>query len=559
MDVEHFQNFYHRKQYRGGFPYTKSNSILSNNDDLPVMKTPFVKPNFSNGDFMMTPTLQLKQTSFAQAIVSKPNWYKKIKDEKIKEKWCKEASDFITEKMMNYTFDELDYHVKKSENENYGCVIVSPIYSVYQADELIDDKLALNFKQHALILENIPKEQLDWHPGSDNQVLDLVHPSLYPLLYGKSLVSEKEPIKQKEIPMFKWIGTGHENEIIFEKSEFSSKDYQWLPSDIEITKEGKVNFLSYINNLHPYEHKQLYGDISKIFERFVPLFERVIEESPFSPLDILNINMYTLYKDVPKFDGSYNDDASYNQWYHKRKPAIVDFDVTFEPRKLPKVSLKERNLQVIVKMANIHLTPENPKYKGGVWHVEGMKNEDIVATGIYYYDCDNISSSELHFRKSVQSPEYEQDDHKGVDYVYNLHDSEPLVQEIGYISSIEGRCIAFPNIYQHKVFPFELLDKNRSGHRKILVFFLVNPRNKVISTSTVLPQQKDWFLKSLLEYHSFGFIPKELVSLICDFMPFPITLEETKEDRLKLMKERKFVQSQVDVLHYLRNFSLCEH
>lgn len=31
-----------------------------------------------------------------------------------------------------------------------------------------------------------------------------------------------------------------------------------------------------------------------------------------------------------------------------------------------------RGLQVIVKLANIHLTPEKPEYEGGTWHVEGQ-------------------------------------------------------------------------------------------------------------------------------------------------------------------------------------------
>lgn len=32
----------------------------------------------------------------------------------------------------------------------------------------------------------------------------------------------------------------------------------------------------------------------------------------------------------------------------------------------------ERGLQVIVKLANIELTPEKPEYEGGKWHVEGQ-------------------------------------------------------------------------------------------------------------------------------------------------------------------------------------------
>ena len=31
-----------------------------------------------------------------------------------------------------------------------------------------------------------------------------------------------------------------------------------------------------------------------------------------------------------------------------------------------------RGLQIIVKLANIELTPEKPNYEGGTWHVEGQ-------------------------------------------------------------------------------------------------------------------------------------------------------------------------------------------
>jgi hypothetical protein len=35
------------------------------------------------------------------------------------------------------------------------------------------------------------------------------------------------------------------------------------------------------------------------------------------------------------------------------------------------VNLAGSKIQVIVKLANIVLTPERPKYPGGSWHVEG--------------------------------------------------------------------------------------------------------------------------------------------------------------------------------------------
>ena len=68
------------------------------------------------------------------------------------------------------------------------------------------------------------------------------------------------------------------------------------------------------------------------------------------------------------------------------------------------------NLKVIVKLANIELTPENPSYAGGSWHVEGGINEDIIATVLYYYDVENITESRLSFRTGFDDPNYEQGD-----------------------------------------------------------------------------------------------------------------------------------------------------
>ena len=78
-----------------------------------------------------------------------------------------------------------------------------------------------------------------------------------------------------------------------------------------------------------------------------------------------------------------------------------------------------------------------------------------------------------------------------------LHDEEPLNQHLGAVSTLAGRCIGFPNVLQHKVSGFELADPLKPGHRKILVLFLVDPCKRVLSTSSVPPQQMDWYLQEL--------------------------------------------------------------
>lgn len=57
---------------------------------------------------------------------------------------------------------------------------------------------------------------------------------------------------------------------------------------------------------------------------------------------------------------------------------LAKYDSRFEERKEP-LDLRKKygKLQIIVKLANIHLTPEKPKYEGGSWHVEGQLNENM--------------------------------------------------------------------------------------------------------------------------------------------------------------------------------------
>ena len=161
--------------------------------------------------------------------------------------------------------------------------------------------------------------------------------------------------------------------------------------------------------------------------------------------------------------------------------------------------LKSRKLQVIFKLADIILTPENPTYNGGVWHVEGMKNEDIVASGIYYWHNENITESKLMFRTNTREPSYDQNDDRGVEYVYGFKNGESLIQNLGSVTCIQGRAVCWGNNLQHQVQNFELLDKTKPGYRKILVIFLVNPRNEIISTDIIPPQNYKW-LEDLMKY-----------------------------------------------------------
>lgn len=59
---------------------------------------------------------------------------------------------------------------------------------IWQSDSLIPPDLRDALKLAVKPLEDVPDAEKDWHPRADGLVLDLVHPSLYPLVYGRSMI-----------------------------------------------------------------------------------------------------------------------------------------------------------------------------------------------------------------------------------------------------------------------------------------------------------------------------------------------------------------------------------
>jgi hypothetical protein len=476
---------------------------------------------------------ELQMMECSAHIRTKPGWFDKMNDAAIVARWTQEAlAQGLTEAQVRYVLAELRHYAVLRDGRTG--VEVSAVDGVWQSDTLVDDKLGTRLREAVRVLEQVPEAELDWHPGSDGQVLDLVHPSLFCLVREVSGAPERA-----------WQNpTNH-----YSKYEFSEK-FQWLPTDVDVSDDGDVTFRSYVNNVHPETHRELAAVLPDLFACFRPLLENVLTDLRHPRPLRIEADPYGWYDSEPEYPdrSSYSDDAAYQEaraawgeawegWWENRRPVVPDAPA-FTPPELPdesaRVDLRGRRLQVIVKLATIHLTPDKPEYPGGSWHVEGMLNERIVSTGIYYWDSENITESRLSFRAALDDPHYEQNDDTGVREVYGLEDEDALNQTLGSASTPAGRCLAFPNILQHRVGSFRLTDPTRPGHRKILAFFLVDPSEKIVSTSDVPPQQP-WSDTSTM------------------------TLEQAKSYREQLMQERKFFVDEHNEQLYEREFSLCEH
>lgn len=485
-------------------------------------------------------------------------------------------------------------------------------------------------------LENVPEEEKDWHPGSDGKVLDIVHPSLWPLIYGRSRI-----LPDKEITVDDCLNHVGMGEVVAKpKSEspvtsrswgpepvnVSSVNYQWLPCNVAVDGEGKAKITSYVNNLHPVQHAKLYPIIEQFITKSLPAWDLVYrwpKEFEFQRLTTSEAGTQCTTQeackdsyecrptnrpvndDEPPREEYEEDETGYEEsergqldalWFRSTHPQILPdatldsdtpekiekkasqneyqsnrkeqsrFNVTADKIKTSGFFGSNKQIQVIVKLANIHLTPDKPTYDGGSWHIEGQRNEHICATALYYYDNENITDSRLAFRTSSNSEDltmnldYMQSDVRSIARTFAVDEAHEAttLQNIGSVLTRQGRAIFFPNLLQHQVQPFSLADPTRPGHRKILALFLVDPAIPIISTANIPPQQRPWWPAEDYIRNS-NRLPPELAHIVLQNVDYVINEEEAKAIREKLMSERTVMQTAFSEALQSVEFSFCEH
>ncbi|KAJ7734898.1 hypothetical protein B0H14DRAFT_3097648 [Mycena olivaceomarginata] len=507
---------------------------------------------------------ELRMYTLSWAIQIKPDWQRKASDPEILSKRRQEALDQqspleydkkLTEEMVDYILAELAGYAKIADNTRgieRGC-----FDAIWYSDRLISDDVTERLKIAVSVLENLPDSGRDWHPGSNEQVLDLVHPSLYCIVYDRTHAYDphKPHVPANFLPVV--VPTFGDNDSVADWS--ISSTFCWLPSDFSVGLDGSVKLVSaYINNLHPEKHQALYCVIEEILGGFIPMFDCVLGDKTMKthwpvmciwgdegPEGGPTYNEYLEELVLEEGEEPPNEDEWYDsirdEWKKSKKilPEAVAYKGQLE-QTLSKISLRRRTIQCIVKLANIHLTPDRPEYEGGSWHIEGEK----------YYDEENITEARLSFRVPTQQPEYHahREDHDCVYTLYGFASQGWCVQELGEMITKEGRTLSWPNQYQHHVSPFKLSDPSGPGHRKIFAIFLA-----------------EWASTALQEAHQdsgsrAACLPQEVVDLVKGQLPTTfMTLKEAKEYRLALMEERTvFVEKYEDTACGVQ-MNMCEH
>ncbi|KAF4436169.1 hypothetical protein F53441_13313 [Fusarium austroafricanum] len=329
----------------------------------------------------------------------------------------------------------------------------------------------------------------------------------------------------REKSRFAWIHVANDED-----------DENWLPKwDLEEFKNKDVELTN--------------EELEELEENCCDCAENPIEVDEDEATRRFNENLSPL---TPNVDEESLARAKWEKFRSAKLPDPLPFEAAdYAPKETLHEKFKEHGLQIIVKMASIELTPKKPEFPAGGWHIEGQMNEKIAATALYYFDSENVTDARLAFRTQTSyylndDLETNQDQFKYAEAVYgtllrggSAWPASACTQGYGDIETREGRLLAFPNVFQHRVSSFRLQDPTKPGHRRFIALWLVDPHQRILSTANVPPQQKDWWIGD-------GEVPKGLMSV-----------EESREHRLKLMDERTAERAQSH--WHSVNYNFCEH
>jgi len=193
------------------------------------------------------------------------------------------------------------------------------------------------------------------------------------------------------------------------------------------------------------------------------------------------------------------------------------------------VSLAGRRLQVVVRLATSTGTDD------GAWHIDGMPHEHIVASGAVTISLENDG------REEKEAPRIElrhTSDGTG-DYVSHRDNSDApalwgtypcdtggRTRPIGHAQTRVGRALAMANVWTHRVTAYR-------GRRRVLVFFLVDPWQRVEhSSGYVPPQDPEWARGFVLDAMSEAIprMPMDLIKLAWSYLEDEYGWEESEAE-----------------------------
>ena len=328
-----------------------------------------------------------------------------------------------------YSFRALNFtdHIINNYNSNH------PAYYLVTTDN--SNILKDLCKKIEVSMEKIDYKRLE-HPNSSLKVWDLIHPSHYPYIKGKTLNNEDIILSNK----YKTHEIKRRSNFYLSRHNMKESNFRWIPTVYKITENSsdyiEIEQKGYINDL------------------FIDDVDLKIE------IETIIINAF-----------------GYAYQMFEKLGELMNFKYNF---------LKNKDLQVIVKSSYYELKPGESHE--GVWHVEGMPDEHIIMANILYYQ-DDFNDAVLEFRRDVSERE-EQDRMMILPQNTEVDEKDSQLQEhLYYLNTKRYSSYAWANGCQHRLMKITN-NSNEVKKRSFIAFFLIDPDVPMIDTTMVKEQNQ---------------------------------------------------------------------
>lgn len=221
-------------------------------------------------------------------ITDRPDWHRAIFDQQVTAQWREDAvasSSLINDKTWDWCLQELQDKARQFDRDG-RLVVFNTNSGVCKSDAALSSDLTSQLSNSVDLLSH---QAIREKPAS--AVVNLVDPSLFPLVYGRTnvLVGGQSCGMDEN----SWSSRSKECLLVSERPQLAkerstwtwdsgryiwSSKFQWLPCEVEFTGppgSTDVRISSYINNLHPTNH-EMYSAIETVISGSIKQWNEIL-------------------------------------------------------------------------------------------------------------------------------------------------------------------------------------------------------------------------------------------------------------------------------------------
>jgi hypothetical protein len=229
---------------------------------------------------------ELAMLALINTLTDLPNWHRVVFDQQVTAQWREDAVaslSLINDKTWDWCLQELQEKARQF-NQDGHLVVLNTSSGVCKSDMAVSSDLKSRLSKSVDLFSHQAIRQ-----KSESVVVNLVDPSLFPLVYGRTKILDRG--QSCGMDEYSWSSCSREGPLVSELPQLAKGDsvwpggpyiwsskFQWLPCEVDFTGppgSTDVRISSYINNLHP-TNREMYSAIEAVISSSIKQWNEIL-------------------------------------------------------------------------------------------------------------------------------------------------------------------------------------------------------------------------------------------------------------------------------------------